>query len=175
MTSQLNGLCLLLICAAVSAGCAGMSVRPVGQTAQDTDAAARGIRFYQQAPFLFVYPDGIGGITAEVKWLPDTTQLFSARPYAFLANNETTLEFENSALSKAKLVVDDTAVVTASLEALGKVLAIAKDSEDVTEGQIPAPKLYRIIVNGDHVRLSDTETVGADGKPIVIKITLPRN
>jgi|SRR5882672_4825617 len=157
--------CVSLLCS-----CAGVSVVPVGDLSTK-DADARGIRFYQEAPFLFVYPDGKGGITSEVKWLPDTTQILSARPYSVLAKNDVTLQFTSSVLTNSTVTVDETDVVKASITALGKVLAVANTpGEDVT---IPPPKLYRIVVDGDKsIGLADGDTLDVDGKPIVIKLTL---
>lgn len=164
----------VVVVAALLSACSGLAVEPIGNAEQKSDANAGGIRFYQEAPFLFVYPDGKGGITTEVKWLPDTTQLMSAKPYAILSKNETTLEFLGSALTSATIVGDDTAVVKASLESLGKVLAIAANTGR-TEGEIPVPKLYRIIVNGDGntIGLSETATLDYEGNPLTIKVTLP--
>jgi hypothetical protein len=168
--------CGLIAAAGLSclAGCAGLSVEAIGNTGQAADAKATGVRFYQEAPFLFVYADGKGGVGTDIKWLPDTTQLMSASPYAVLSKNETTMEFLSSALTTSTVVVDDTIVVNASLEALGKVLAAAA-ANTASESElppVPAPKLYRIIVNGDAnpLRLSASRTVDIRGNDLVINI-----
>ncbi|HEY6123975.1 MAG TPA: hypothetical protein VIV63_04940 [Steroidobacteraceae bacterium] len=146
--------------------CAGLTVEGVGNDDQTTDEKARGVRFYQEAPFLFIYPDGQGGTAAEIRWLPDTRQVMSAKPYALLASNETTMEFVGSALTSMILVTDETAVVKASLEALGKVMLAANTAgEDKGDQTAPVPRLYRIIVNGDGgvVGLGTSQTLDVHG------------
>lgn len=86
----------LLWCALASvlAGCAGTSVETIADPAADKEA--RGIRFYETAPFVLVTSDGKGGLISELIYLPDTTRKRSVRPYAFMANNNSTLTFSNS-------------------------------------------------------------------------------
>lgn len=162
-------------CVALVSGCAGVSVVPVGEN-QTPESKANGVRFYQEAPFLFVYPDGKGGIAAEVKWLPDTRQTLSARPYSFLAKNDTTLEFTASTLKSATMTVDETAVVKASLTALGKVLAatVANTKGGSNEISVPAPRLYRIVVDDDNntLGLEGGDVLDGAGQPMVIKLTV---
>lgn len=168
----------LLVHLLLLSGCAGITVEGVGGSGQTADADAKGIRFYQEAPFLFVYPDGKGGIASEVKWLPDTTQVFSAKPYAILAKNESTLEFSASALTSADITVDETDVVKASVDALAKVLVAglgANSGKQAEDAAVPLPKLYRIIVHGDtkEIGLTPADTVGPDGQSLEIRVKLP--
>jgi hypothetical protein len=157
-------------------GCAGLTVETVG-TDKTKDANARGFRYYQGAPFLFVRPDGKGGLTGEIKYLADTTQIVSARPFAYASSNETTLKFSGGMLSQASVVVDETAVVNASLDALSKVLlTTAKAAFDAptkaAEGTVPLPALFRIVLEGDTIVLRGGEPLGKDGKPLIIRATL---
>jgi hypothetical protein len=168
--------CILagVMCVAVS-GCAQLMVVPVGDLpGQTLDAEARGIRFYRQAPFLLVRSDGQGGLVTEVKWLPDTTQMMSARPFAILAKYETTLEFDGGALTKSSLVVDETAVVNASLQALGKVLAAqaANLLPEPGKGTVPGPRLYRIVIDGDVVKLQGGAALDENGQSVEIHVNV---
>ena len=58
-----------------------------------TDLRARGFRFYDTSPYILVKTNNQGGLTSEVKYLPDLTKKRSARPYAFLSSNDTKLTF----------------------------------------------------------------------------------
>src|ERR1700734_920035 len=92
-------------------GCAGLDVVPVPN--DSVDAAARGYRFYQQAPFLFVRSDGKGGLSRDIVYLPDTNQKMSAQPYAYLASINATLSFSNGSLTEASAVGDETVIPAA--------------------------------------------------------------
>lgn len=157
---------ILILGVSCLGACAGLSVHPVAD-----DATARGIRYYHEAPFLFVYPDGKAGIAAEIKWLPDTRHVMSARPYGIFAKNETTLEFTNSVLTSATITTDETAVVKASIDALGKMLAAANTGDQET--QIPGPQLYRIIIRDGQIALKGGTLEGPNGEAVEINLTLP--
>lgn len=154
-------------------GCAGVTFETVPAKA---DADAKGIRYYQDAAFLFVRPDGKGGMSVELKYMQDTTQIMSARPYAYASSLESKLTFVNGVLTVASVKADETAIVTASVQALSKVFtsaaAAAKDAG--TSGQdivIPAPHLYKITVAGDQITLTGGPALSTDNKPVVIKTT----
>ena len=165
----------LVIClavAALAAGCAGVQVQSLG-TDEAKDKEARGFRYWQPAPFLFVRSDGQGGLTGEIKWLPDTTQKMSARPYSFMAGNDSSLEFTNGVLTSATADIDETAVISSSLGALSKILsATAKGAADApisSPETVPVPHIYKIVVKGDEIHLLGGAAVGLDGKEVVIK------
>lgn len=163
--------------AAVLCGCAGVEFESLGSD-KTRDEAARGFRYWQPAPFLFVRSDGQGGVAAEIKWLPDTTQKMSARPYAWGASNQSKLTFAEGVLTGATVTVDETAIVNASLAALSKVLVAtakgAMDAGSAPDGQVPVPLIYKIEIEGDTVKLTGGKTIGVDGMPAVIYATLAK-
>jgi hypothetical protein len=173
--------CLAL--ALVLAGCAGIDVTTIGTDAA-RDASARGFRYYQSAPFLFVASDGKGGVTGVIKFLPDTTQKMSIRPYAFASSNETTLTFDGGVLSGASTVVDETTVPSAALDALAKVLTAAARAslaapDVVDDATVPVPYLFRIVQKGDTIELRGGPLDGAaldpDGtRKMIIRVTIAR-
>jgi hypothetical protein len=158
------------------AGCAGLSARDVGDAGSSEDGKARGFRFYQQAPFLFIRSDGKGGLQSDIQWLPDTRRVISARPYAWLAKNETTLEFADGTLSKASTTLDETAVPTATLSALAKVMTAAAMNAvpEIAEGRIPTPYLFRILTDENGVHLLGGPAQDATGThEVEIRVTMP--
>lgn len=153
-------------------GCAGLSVGPVAKDAEDK---AKGYRFYQPAPFLFVRSDGKGGLTSEIVYLPDTTQKMSVRPYAVLASNNATLSFSNGILTEAAAVVDETVVPVAFVDALSKAAAaaIAADQPQIPQATVPVPYLFKITVHRNSITLSGGPAIGADAKTkAVINVTV---
>lgn len=156
--------------AVILSGCAGLSVGPVV-----SDDKAKGYRFYQPAPFLFVRSDGKGGLTSEIIYLPDTTQKMSVRPYAVLASNNATLSFSNGILTEAAAVVDETVVPVAIVDALSKAAAaaIAADLPQNPQATAPVPYLFKITVHSGSITLSGGPALGPDpGKKAVINVTV---
>lgn len=168
---------LLVLMPSFVAGCAGLSAVDVGVPGSSEDKEARGFRFYQQAPFLFIRSDGKGGLESDIVWLPDTRRVISARPYAWFAKNETTLEFSEGSLTKATTVLDATSVPTAALAALAKVMTAAAMNAvpGIAEGQIPTPHLFRIVTDADGgVSLLGGPAQDSSGaKEVEIKVTVP--
>jgi hypothetical protein len=169
--------------AAMLGGCAGLDVIPIGNPGA-RDSSARGFRYYQPAPFLFIYSDGKGGLVSQIKYLPDTTQKMSVQPYAYLASNDSTLQFDAGMLTQAVAVVDETVVPSAALDALAKALGAAAKAalnapEATNEARVPVPYLFRIIVKGDAIELRGGPLNGAalapDGKTkMVIRATIAK-
>lgn len=153
-------------------GCAGVTVNSLGMS-DEADKEAWGFRFWQPAPFLFVRSDGQGGLSAEIKWLPDTTQKMSARPFAVLASNESKLEFINGVLTTATLRANETEVVKSSLAALAKVFAAAADAPATAPGGVPIPYVYKIVVDNGRIALLGGAAKGLDGQDAVIKAVAP--
>jgi hypothetical protein len=160
--------CLLL------SACAGLDVGPIKDEA--ADAKDKGYRYYDQAQYLFVRSDGKGGLTSEIVML-NTSRKFSARPYAYLAMNNTTLSFSNGALNEATVVADETAVPVALADALGKAasaaLAFDAPSATATTFNVPLPHLFKIqIATAGTITLVEIPTEGKDGKPAVIQTNI---
>jgi hypothetical protein len=130
--------------AIVISGCAGVSYREVTD-----DKSARGFRYYDSSPYLLVQTDNKGGLTSELKYLPDLTKPRQAKPYQFLASNDSTFEFSEGILTKGESVGDGTAVPKAFIEAAEKVAgaAIKGGALDAPGGQKEdapdtAPRVY---------------------------------
>lgn len=158
----IGGLALL-----AGSGCATMIHRPL--TEKD-DTADRGVRYYGLSPYLLAYSNGKGGVTTEVRYLPDPAKKMSVRPEATLADVGSTMHFENGALTSAADTGDATAVTKAALSAVEKIgVALlganaAKAAAD--DPVIPAPYIYRIVVKGEDIQL-----IGGD-RTHSFKITL---
>lgn len=156
-------------------GCAGVAVHSLGSD-PDADKKAQGFRYWQAAPFLFVRSDGQGGLSGEIKWLPDTTQKMSARPFAVFGSNESKLDFTNGVLTNATIKANETEVVTASLTALGKVLvATAADAPArVSPDRVPVPYIYKIVIIGDKLSLMGGAAKGMDGNTDAVILAVPK-
>lgn len=169
-------------------GCAGMTtttIKPrVAGTLQcdttskrtycDGEKDAKGFRYFQEAPFLFVHSDGSGGVAGEIVWLPDTTKKMSIRPYAFLATNKTSLSFTNGMLTESSMTADETVIPSAVLTAI--VAAFGKGGGDSLAGaQIPIPYLYKITFNAatGEATLTGGYAKTSSGTALVIRVTVP--
>jgi hypothetical protein len=131
-------------------GCAGLNVGPVNSPL--ADQSAKGFRYYETAPFLFIHTDGKGGLVGEIVMLPDTTRMMSIEPYAMLASNNTTLTFSNGTLTESNSQVDTTAVASAGLDALAKYLTLVVGAD--LPKAAPPPYLYKIYLRGGAVTLT---------------------
>lgn len=155
-------------------GCAGVSVHSLGASSL-ADTKAHGFRYWQTAPFLFVRSDGQGGLSGEIKWLPDTTQKMSARPFAIFASNESKLDFTNGVLTSATIKANETEVVTASLTALGKLFVAAADgSAPPPPGRVPPPHIYKIVIEGGKISLIGGAAKGMDGTTDAVILVAPK-
>jgi hypothetical protein len=131
---------LFALLAALLSGCAGFTTLNVESDA--ADGKARGFRYYESAPFLVVFFDGVGSFTTEVLFLPDTTRKRSIQPYSYAASNKATLGFAEGRLASAKAVVDETVLPSAVISALEKV---AKQQVRDAPKPVPALHIFRIV------------------------------
>ena len=159
-------------CALLFSGCARVKHVPV---TDDSDKTETGIRYYNLSPYMLIYSKPNGGLSAEVKYLPDRTKKMAARPFAFLSKLETELNFSDGALTKAVDTGDATAVPSSILKAVStvKMAAIAaldagkRAAEEAgQEYTLPAPHLYKIVVKADSVTF-----IGGPGK-VDIKVSM---
>jgi hypothetical protein len=159
----LSPLLFLTLCTMI-AGCAGVSYRTIGSESEDEKA--RGLRYYDSSPYLLVQTDNQGGLTSELVYLPDLNKKRHAQPFAFLASNTTTLEFQKGILTNNSSDTDATAVPVAVIKSLEQVAgdAVKLAKFDIAGGaQHPAPNVYLFkIVKVD----GQWGLVGADGRPI---------
>lgn len=163
------GMALLL------SGCAGFKVVDA-PTSNDT---AEGIRYYEPAPFLLVYSDGKGNLTSQIIVMPDITQKRVIDLYAYASTNKSTLDFTDGMLTKSAVEVDSTAVPLAmidTIQSLG-VAAIGAAFNAPKSGvthTIPAPYLFKIVVDKDGTRLLGGPGLGADGEPLNLQISVTK-
>jgi len=128
-----------------------------------------GIRYYQSSPYLIVYSNGKGGIVTKIEYLPDPNKKMSAVPKSFMATIKTTMEFKNGVLTSNEEEGDGTVVPKAILKAVetaAPAFLAALNKTDVRELTVPAPYIYKIVVDGN-----DIIFVGKKGDTN-IKITL---
>lgn len=149
---------LVLLSGFLVTACAGVRVTSV--TSDAVDAKTDGFRYYETATFLIVSSDGKGGVNAEIKQICDTTKKRAADPYTYLANNNTTLDFDNGCLTGEKIVVDETPFPKAIVEAVKTVATAAAGfllDEDSTKAfpvaVHPAPAIYRMSIENGFVVL----------------------
>lgn len=143
------------------AGCATTGVKPINTEVENR--SAKGFRFYGEAPFVLVTPDGVGGIKSELIYLPDLRRKYSVRPLAFLATNKTTLTISNGVLGGVESKVDATtvpaSVIGVAAEVAKSKLGGSFDSYDGpprTHG-IDGPLLFEIRNEGGHYHLELVE------------------
>jgi hypothetical protein len=162
---------LAITATACSTGCAGLKATPL--LSEVDDNAAKGFRYYENAPFLFIHTDGKGGLTSEIVMLPDTSRRMSIEPYAFLSSNNTNLTFSNGTLTESSSQVDTTAVASAGLDALAKYLG-ALVAADLPPAQAAPPYLYKIYIsNGKVSLLGGSPKVSLDANAPDFIIALP--
>lgn len=155
----------MILAAMLCAGCAGVSYH---ELTEQTDARGNGFRYYDPSPYLLVQTDGQGGLKSELKWLPDLTKLRQAKPYQFLASNDSTFQFADGVLTQGDSAGDGTAVPKAFIAAAEKVVSTAikagafdnPSGRDGPPPQTTAPRVYlfKIVQNGREYAL-----VGAGG------------
>jgi hypothetical protein len=140
------------------ASCAGVDHR---RLRPEEDASADGIRYYGSSLYLLIHGDGKGGITTKLLELPDPTKLMVAKPYSTMSSLESSMTFKNGILTQAKEAPDTSAFPSAILSAAEKVLPrlfLAPGAGEFREGPttptnaVPAPYLYKVLVEGDTVR-----------------------
>jgi hypothetical protein len=135
------------------------------------DATEKGVRYYESAPYLIIYSDGVGGLKWQIRYLPDQSHLMAANPTIDGARTEMTLYFQNGVLASASTVGDTTEVPKALIGAVQSALPLLAaggfvplDVNNKPNG-FPAPYLYKLVVSNNTV-----EFMGGQGKT---KIQVP--
>jgi hypothetical protein len=152
---------VLVVPLLLTLNCAGLTVMHVDPK---DDAKYDGIRYYGTSAYVVVHTDGDGGLTADMKYLPDPAKLMSAHPYNYLASNTTSLTFTDGVLGLSESETDTTVVPKAILTALKDIAVAAVGAPDTAEGgdnrppTIPVPKIFKIEVANGHAQL-----IGEDG------------
>ena len=158
-----TGKVLLLLLYSIIQGCATIEHNKVSD-----DNTDEGIRYYNASPYLLVYSNGKGGIVTQILYIADPFKKMSAKPKTFLANAQTTMEFENGIYKNGKSTIDATGVPTAIIDAVktaGAAFISAMNIPDKSR-EVPAPHLYKIVVSGSSISF-----IGGQGD-INIKVNL---
>lgn len=168
----------------VLTGCATVTHQPVpyhaypvgkdpeaARTANDQeDKALTGIRYYRSSPYLLVYTDGKGNLVWKIYNLPDQTKLMVATPHQFFSKITTNMTFVNGVLTTAHTETDSAAAVKAVIGSVEKILPLLAAANLPAATTIPAPRLYKILVQENELQL-----VGGPGNQD-IKVSLgPEN
>ncbi|MGC4041934.1 MAG: hypothetical protein QM710_14415 [Flavobacterium sp.] len=139
---------IFVFLAIAMSGCASVTYQKV-----DSNDEGSGIRYYNSSPYLLVYSNGKGGLVSQIVYLPDPNKKMSASPTSFLASNQLTMEFSKGVYTTGKNTADGTAVSSAIIKAIETAAPalLAALNEPLTEREVPAPYLYKIVVEGSQV------------------------
>jgi hypothetical protein len=167
----------LIAIAFLFSGCAGYSAAPIYDV--ESDEKADGVRYYEPALYLLVYSDGRGNLTSQILTMPDTSKKMVVNLHAFAAKNNSTLTFNNGILTSSKMELDSTAIpskIINTIQTLGTA-AISSAFNSPQAGStrtIPAPYLFKIVVDNNGTRLVGGQGVGADNKPITVQVSVTK-
>jgi hypothetical protein len=154
-------LCVLL------AGCSATVTHEV----EKSDST--GIRYYRNAPYLLVYSDGRGGLSWQVIYMPDQSEIMTATPEVVGGATQMTLSFQNGVLSGSSVTGDTTAVPKAVISAILSALPLIAKSYAETQRLpygFPAPYLFKIVVRHNTASFIGGEGTTSDGKAIDIQV-----
>jgi hypothetical protein len=159
---------LAIVFASCATACATVTHHRIADAADDQSDT--GVRYLGTSPYLIAYSDGKGGIVTQVTYLPDPAKKMSAKPDTTLADVDSTLEFDRGVLTTSVSKGDATAVpmaIAKAVEAFApSLLAAMGRAGETKEYTIPAPYIFKIVVDG-----SDVYFTGGQGDQ-AIKITL---
>jgi hypothetical protein len=138
---------LIVLLSLLVAGCAA------NVTHELESSNSSGLRYYESAPYLLVYPNGKGGLVWQVLFLPDQSHVMVARPEVWGGRVQMAIKFQNGVLTNATTVGDTTVVPKAMIAAVQSALPlIAKAAlEAPPEHLFPAPSIYKIVVRDDTI------------------------
>ena len=145
-------LLLILVLAVLLGGC----IAKVTHTAVPPDDNGSGLRYYQASPYLLVNSDSKGGLQWRILYLPDQTKKMMAHPTVLGGRSELTLQFRNGVLAGTSELGDTSevprAVIAAAQSAIPLIAGLFEaPSARVGTQSVPAPYLYKIVVQGDTV------------------------
>lgn len=123
-------------------------------TPAESSDTETGIRYYQTSPYLLIYSNSKGGLKWQIIYLPDQTKKMIVSPEIRGGRSELALYFQNGALSGTTEVGDTTALPKALLSAVQSAIPLlAKAAPPTGEPTlVPAPYLYKIVVEGGTIR-----------------------
>ncbi|MFD0894772.1 hypothetical protein KBB96_04860 [Luteolibacter ambystomatis] len=138
-------------------GCAGTTFHRVTDDSKD-----EGLRYVETSTYLLVTTDNNGGVKSEILTLPDRSRLHSARPWALMSSNETTLTLSEGALAGTSSTLDTSKVPAAIADAVktfGPLLvgANTKDGTPEASKSVPGPRLFKIMNTPKGIALVDAK------------------
>jgi hypothetical protein len=138
--------CVLLL---ALASCAKIVYEPANASDDST-----GFRYYNSSPYLLVYSNGKGGLVTQIVYLPDPQKKMTATPSSFLSTIQTSMEFDKGVFKSAKNTTDATVVSSAVISAIQTAAPalLAALNEPAQDRTVPAPYLYKIVVEGTAVK-----------------------
>jgi hypothetical protein len=130
------------------------------EPANDADVS-KGFRYYNSSPYLLVYSNGKGGIVSQIVYLPDPQKKMTATPSSFLSTIQTTMEFDKGVLKSAKNTTDASIVSSGIVKAVESAAPalLAALNEPARDRLVPAPYLYKIIVEGNTVKFVGKQAI----------------
>ncbi|UTA67273.1 hypothetical protein [Emticicia sp. 21SJ11W-3] len=137
----------------ILSGCAELVYKPVKNEGKDKDTS-NGFRYYNSSPYLLVHSNGKGGLITQIVYLPDPFKKMDVKPKSFLANFQITMEFENGIFQTSKSTFDATVVPSAIIKAIetaAPAFLAGLNSPTNDTRVVPAPSIYKIIVNGFNI------------------------
>lgn len=140
--------CAALLASGLASGCVS------AVTHQPASANGTGIRYYGQSPYLLIYSNSKGGLQWQILYLPDQSKLMMATPTLIGGRQELTMYFQNGVLTGSSEVSDTAQLprsIIAAIQSAAPLLAGASFAADPNE--VPAPYLFKIVVNGANVEL----------------------
>lgn len=132
--------------------------------------APTGIPYYQSAPYLLIYSDGMGGLKWQLLSLPDQTKMMQVlpKPASIGGKTQLSLNFSYGTLSTAATGADSTqvpATILAAVQAAIPAIAAARVGETLLNAPappalasqvpphysagFPPPYLYKIVLEAD--------------------------
>jgi hypothetical protein len=130
------------------------------------DKILKGVRYYLSSPYLLVYTNGKGELKWQIEHLPDPTKLMVGTPTQFFAKTTADFTLTNGVLTSSKIESDSTAAIKAVIAAAEKLLPLLASGlpaftelGDVKTKSLPAPRLYKIFVEGDTLRLVGVQSI----------------
>ncbi|OAI20837.1 hypothetical protein A1359_20330 [Methylomonas lenta] len=182
---KFNNIIYTLYCGGISlvlTGCAGVTTKAI-TTGNDVcgiwSDQPCGIRHYgYKVPFILLTPRTDGGVDSALIYLPDTTKLYSTRPYAFIAANNTKLYFSKGVMEYSKSVIDETKLPTVAMQILAALaekatkafmpLSTEINAPVQTQFDLTTPALFRVFVNDQNVLVARGKYNGND---IIVDLT----
>lgn len=141
---RLTSVCLV---AALSLGCAYTIVKPVGYDVTRKENQARGFRFYDPQPILFV-----GCSKTQLSYVPNFNRGYVVQPRAWFARNDFNLHLRDGMLAEADSEIDATAALTffqeLGTEAVKQLPALAALSAELRAQQRQTASVWKFDYDG---------------------------